>query len=159
MPALPILASCLLAGLLLLPSSCTNGADDDSGSSSSSGGGNVGPCGSEFCDGLKFGHAMSGFQLSGESTTFDLSETTGTVYFRLESQADFSGRFVRLYINYASTNTPYGQKDYTLPQSYGHITLSSFRITDQGTYDVKAYLVTNAGVETHVTTSTLTMVP
>ncbi|MBI5511178.1 MAG: hypothetical protein HY903_20650 [Deltaproteobacteria bacterium] len=46
-----------------------------------------------------------------------------------------------------------------MPQTYGHILLSSFRITDVGTYEIRAYLVTAGGSETHVVTKPITMTP
>jgi hypothetical protein len=70
-----------------------------------------------------------------------------------------AGRAVRLYIN----DGTYAQKDYTNPQSYGHILLSSFRITDVGAFTVKGYLVEQVGPdigkETFVADSTITMTP
>jgi hypothetical protein len=121
-------------------------------------------CGSQdtFRNSLTFGTGITGggFELAGEATNFSLSSDGADIWFRLESAADFDGRFVRLYI-YSGTY-PYSQKDYTLPQPNGHILLSSFRITDPDSYTVKAYLVeevVDIGVETHVIDAPLAMGP
>jgi hypothetical protein len=127
----------------------------------------LGACGSntntsEFKNSLTFGTGLGPtfFDLIGESTTFSvgLMGTTGQIWFRLESADDMAGRAVRLYIN-----GTYAQKDYVNPQSYGHILLSSFRITDVGTFTVKGYLVAQVGPdigkETLVAESTITMQP
>lgn len=113
----------------------------------------------DFADGLTIGTGMSGFNLIGEGSTSSLSATGGgTLYFRLESASDIGTRFVRLYI-YGSGGAPYGQKDVVPPQSYGHILLSSFRITDAGSYEVRGYLVdTSSGItETRIATATVTV--
>jgi hypothetical protein len=69
------------------------------------------------------------------------------------------GRAVRLYVN----NGTYATKDYTNPQSYGHMLLSSFRITDTGSFSVKGLLVEqigpDIGKETFIAESTVTMQP
>jgi hypothetical protein len=117
---------------------------------------------SSYKDRLTFGTGIggTGFDLLGESTTFSvgLMGSTGQIWFKLESSADMNGRAVRLYIN-----GTYAQKDYTNPQSYGHFLLSSFRITDVGTFTVKAYLVEQVGPdigkETFVAQSTINMTP
>ncbi|MFA6032543.1 MAG: hypothetical protein WC889_06560 [Myxococcota bacterium] len=116
-------------------------------------------CGSQnqFTNSLTFGTGIggNGFSLVGESTSFSLKALAGNpIYFRLESEADVDGRFLRLYFN------DIYNKDYTLPQSYGHITLSSFPITNTGTYVIKAYYVKTVidiGQETWITTSTITV--
>ncbi|MBU0676054.1 MAG: hypothetical protein KJ950_15565 [Proteobacteria bacterium] len=144
-----ILLSCLILTLSVMMSACGGG-----GSSSTSG----------FSDQLALGTGLAGngFDLAGEAQTFSLVATGGgTITFRLESAADFEGRFVRLYINYP-TGTPYWQNDIIPPQADGHILLSSFRVTDVGTYVVKAYLVSDSGggvTETHVADATLVMTP
>ena len=70
-----------------------------------------------------------------------------------------AGRAVRIYIN----DGTYGTDDYETPQSYGHILLSSFRITDTGTFTVKGYLVEQVGPdigkETLVAGANITMQP
>jgi hypothetical protein len=85
--------------------------------------------------------------------------STGQIWFRLESAEDMAGRAVRLYIN----DGTYAQEDYINPQSYGHILLSSFRITDVGTFTVKGYLVEQVGPdigkETFVAQSSIDMQP
>jgi len=57
----------------------------------------------------------------------------------------------------------YGMEDYPSLQSYGHYLLSTFRITDTGTFTVKGYLVEQVGPdigkETFVAGSTITTTP
>ena len=116
-------------------------------------------CGSsdsqQFTNNLTFGTSIggNGFQLVNEGTTF----TAPDIAFKLESADDMAGRAVRLLIN----DGTYATKDYTPPQDYGHYLLSSFRITDSGTYVVKGYLVAQVGPdigkETFVAQSTLTV--
>jgi hypothetical protein len=126
----------------------------------------LGACGgggSDFKNSLTFGDGIggNGFTLLNEGTTFSVATmgSTGQIWFKLESSADMAGRAVRLYIN----DGTYAQKDYTNPQSYGHILLSSFRITDVGAFTVKGYLVEQVGPdigkETFVADSTITMTP
>jgi hypothetical protein len=109
-----------------------------------------------FKDELKFGTGInySAFQLTGEATSFDVL-TTRQLSFRLESSANFSGRFVRLYLNSLE------QKDFTgCANADAHLCLSSFPVSTAGTYDVKAYLVDTVidiGKETLVTSATFTL--
>jgi hypothetical protein len=92
-----------------------------------------------------------------EGTSFSLARTGGTVWFRLESASDMGGRAVRLYVNGGT----YATDDFANPQSYGHLLLSSFRITDLGAFAVKAYLVAQVGPDigqaSFVAESTLNM--
>jgi len=112
--------------------------------------------GGQFKDELLFGTGLdgTGFGLSGTSDSFDLTRVS-TVWFRLESAANFDGRFVRLYFNGAE------QKDFSgCANADAHICLSSFAVSTKGSYQVKAYLVkavVDIGQETLVTTRTLTL--
>ena len=114
---------------------------------------------SDFKNELSFGTGLAGngFDLAGENTTFSLAllGPAAQIYFRLESAEDMAGRAVRLYLD-SVTN-----KDFTNPQSYGHILLSAFTITNPGTYTVQAYLVEQVGPdmgkETFVVQSPLTL--
>jgi hypothetical protein len=142
----------LLVGLLLV--SCSSKSSDSGGA-----------CGG-FSNDLRFGTGMggNGFDLSGESTSFSVASVNAghDIWFRLESCDDIASRFVRLYIDSGTgTNAaPYGQKDITLPQTYGHITVSSgIRITDVGSYQVRAYYVTSGGQETHLIDANVQMTP
>ena len=136
---------CVFAFLLVGTSGCGSSKSSDS----------------EFSDSLTFGTSLggTGFDLIGEGTSFSVATTTGTLWFKLESSADMAGRAVRLYIN----DGTYATKDYTNPQSYGHILLSSFRITDTGAFTVKGYLVEQVGPdigkETFIASSTVNMGP
>ena len=112
--------------------------------------------GDQFSNRLTFGTGIGqggdAFALVNEGTTF----TAPDIWFKLETAEDLDSRAVRLYIN----DGTYATKDYTPSQTYGHYFLSSFRITDPGTYTVKGYLVKQVGPdigqETFVAQSTLT---
>jgi len=114
---------------------------------------------SSYKNSLNFGTGLAGngFDLAGENSTFSVAAVAGSLYFRLESADDMAGRAVRLYFD-SVTN-----KDFPNPQQYGHILLSSFTITNPGTYTVKAYLVEQVGPdigkETFVAQSDLLMQP
>lgn len=129
---------------------------------SSCGGG--GTCvGGSFCDKLSLGTGSSGFVLTGEGDSFSVATlgSSGQIWFRLESGAAFGNRAGRLYITYAQGNSPYWQRDYSGLQSVAHLLLSSFRVTDPGSFTVKAYLVEQVGPdlgkETFVAEHALTM--
>jgi hypothetical protein len=118
---------------------------------------------SDFNNSLTFGTGFggNGFDLINPGTSFSVAAegTTGAIYFKLESAADMAGRAVRIYIN----DGTYATHDYPSLQSYGHILLSSFRITDTGTFTVKGYLVEQVGPdigkETFVAGANITMQP
>ena len=100
---------------------------------------------SSFSNKLALGTGIGGptyFDLVGESTTFSVAmEPAAGLAFRLESAEDMGGRAVRIYVN----NGTYGTHDFKALQDYGHIYLSSFRITDVGTFTVKGMLVAQIG--------------
>jgi len=112
--------------------------------------------GGGFKDELKFGTGINygAMQLTGEATSFDVL-TTRQLSFRLESAANFDGRFVRLYLNSLE------QKDFSgCANADAHICLSSFNVSTPGTYEVKAYLVATVidiGKETLVTSATFSL--
>ena len=116
---------------------------------------------SSFKNSLTFGASLggTGFDLIGESKTFSLAalSTQPQIYFKLESADDMAGRAIRLYFD-SITN-----KDFTNPQSYGHILLSAFAASNVGTYDVQGHLVAQVGPdigkETFVARSDLTITP
>jgi hypothetical protein len=109
-----------------------------------------------FRDSLAFGTGFggNGFSLTGESDTFEVA-TTSMLTFRMESSANFDGRFVRLYFN-DITN-----KDFAACASAdAHICLSQFPVSTPGTYVVDAYLVQtiiDIGKETFVASHTFTL--
>jgi len=109
-----------------------------------------------FKDELKFGTSINyaAMQLIGPAESFDLA-TTKMLSFRLESAANFDGRFVRLYLNGLE------QKDFSAcANKDAHICLSSFAVSTKGTYQVKAYLVATTvdiGTETLVTSATFSL--
>lgn len=125
-----------------------------------------GSCSGGFCDKLTFGTGITGtgFTLVGETDTFSVATlgSSGQIWFRLESSKAFGNKAARLYINSPGTPpTPYWQKDYSGLQADAHLLLSTFRVTDKGTYDVVAYLVEQVGPdigkETRVTNAQLVM--
>jgi hypothetical protein len=99
--------------------------------------------GGGFNDRLTFGTAIggNGFALVGEGTTFSLTSTTGTIWFKVESSRDIGSQTIRLYVN----DGTYSTEDFTVSQASSHFLLSSIRITDTGTYKVKAYMVQAVG--------------
>ena len=103
-----------------------------------------------WANGLIFGTGLggTGSDLIGTATTF----STGQIYFRLESAADMAGRAVRIAINGGA----YSQKDYANPQASGHTLLSSFSITDVGTFTVDGSLV-GSSQETDVASALVTI--
>jgi hypothetical protein len=112
-------------------------------------------CGSGgFKDDLRFGSGSTGFDLTGESDTFNVA-TTRMVYFRFESAANFDNRFVRLYFNKLE------QKDFAACASAdAHLCVSGFAVSTPGTYQVEGYLVqtvVDIGKETLVAKKTLTL--
>lgn len=118
--------------------------------------------GAEYQNTLTFGTGVggSGFDLLGEGTTFSVTALgSQAIWFKLGSAADMQGRAVRLYFN----DGTYATKDYQNPQDYGHYLLSSFRLTDVGSFTVKANLVAQVGPdigkETLVAQATLAMQP
>lgn len=114
--------------------------------------------GDQFSNKLTFGTGIGqggdSFALVNEGTIFT---APADIWYKLESAEDMAGRTVRLYIN----DGTYATKDYPAAQDYGHYQLSSFRITDVGTFTVKANLVAQVGPdmgkETFVAQSTLTV--
>jgi hypothetical protein len=106
-----------------------------------------------FKDDLRFGTGIDygAMKLTGEGTSF----AAGPISFRVESAANFDGRFVRLYLNALE------QKDFSAcANADAHICLSAFNVSNPGTYEVKAYLVATVvdiGKETLVTSSSFTV--
>lgn len=111
-----------------------------------------------FHDELKFGTGIdgTGFGLVGVAESFSLAANR-SLYFRFESQAKFDNRFVRLYFNKLE------QKDFSACAAVdSHICLSSFTVSNAGTYNVEAFLVktvVDIGQETLVASRTLTLTP
>jgi hypothetical protein len=95
---------------------------------------------SEFQDELKLGTGMSGFDLTGEATTFTMTEGSIILYFRLESQEDMAGRTVVLDF-LTSGDDLINTITRAQTQSYGHIMLSSFEwLGGIGNFKINAYL-------------------
>jgi len=95
---------------------------------------------SEFSNNIQLGTGVNSanpFILTGVGTTF-LAETA--IYFRLESQDDMAGSAVKIQVN-RSNGSLYNSFNYTNPQSYGHIMVSSFTISELGSFTVTGILV------------------
>ncbi len=89
-----------------------------------------------FSNSLKLGTGMSGFNLTGEGTSF----SAGTyIYFRLECEEDMGGSPVRIKVTKSGTGT---STDFNFPslQDYGHLYLSSFSVAEPGSYTATGIL-------------------
>jgi|WetSurMetagenome_2_1015567.scaffolds.fasta_scaffold875832_1 hypothetical protein len=94
----------------------------------------------EFSNKLELGtgtSASNSFVLTGVGTTF----TAGSlIYFRLESKDDMAGSNVNMKVM-RSNGTDFNTFLFVNPQSYGHIMVSSFAITETGNFMVTGILV------------------
>lgn len=92
----------------------------------------------QFTNKLTLGTGMnaSNFTLIGEGTVFTRVGNSATIYYRLESAADFGGAGVSIKIEKqsGSSYTVVGTYAYSNPQSYGHIIMSSFGVSDIGSF-------------------------
>lgn len=132
----------ITAALLLSLDACGDAAED--------------PGTSLFTDQLTFGTGLDNvnFALTGEATTFTVG-TGRTLYFRLESSANFAGRFVRLYFNDADPRDFAG-----CARADANICMTGFMATSTGTFEVKGYLVdatTEPAKESVVAARTITL--
>jgi hypothetical protein len=95
---------------------------------------------SEFNDELKLGTGMIGFDLTGEASTFTLTDASIFLYFRLESKDDMAGRNIILDFLTSGDNL-INTITREPAQNYGHITLSSFEWEGgTGNFKINAYL-------------------
>ena len=102
-----------------------------------------------FTNRLLVGSEFDGSTVTGTASSFSLSSLAngGDLYAHIESGAAFENKFARLYIN----DGIYGQKDYcptcnSQPLLNGtNLKVGLFRITDPGTYTLKAYAVEEVG--------------
>jgi len=94
----------------------------------------------EYSNSLKLGTGMnaSNFTLTGEGTVF---QKQTAIYFRLESKDDMAGSDVRISVTKTGTSSVENH-DYPSVQSYGHITMSAFSVTDPGSYTATGILLT-----------------
>jgi hypothetical protein len=97
-----------------------------------------------FKNELTLGTGMSGFQLTGVSTTFTLAGGSQQIFWRLESAADMAGSDVTISLEKISGGAFVSYKSFPYPhvQDYGHIMLSSFTVTEPGSYRATGILVT-----------------
>jgi hypothetical protein len=115
---------------------------------------NVIGSGGTFTNKLTIGSGFNGTDITGIGTSFSLAATSGgTLYARMESGSPYGTKFARLYIN----DGTYGQKDYCTTcnsqplLNAANVKIGQFRITDTGSFTLKAYAVTTVvdiGVET-----------
>lgn len=112
----------LLFAILLFSTSCNKSTDSTS---------------SEFSNSLKLGTGFSTtFDLAGEGTTFQHGTN---IYFRLESKDDMAGSPVRINVKGSGVDVNF---DFQNPQSYGHILISAFSVTNSGSYTATGILTT-----------------
>jgi hypothetical protein len=97
-----------------------------------------------FKNELTLGTGMSGFQLTGVSTTFTLVGGSVQIFWRLESAADMAGSDVILSIekNSAGTWVSYNSQTFPRLQDYGHIMVSSINISEYGSFRATGKLAT-----------------
>lgn len=98
----------------------------------------------EFTNKITLGTSMtaSTFTINGQSTTFTRLGGTATIYFRLESAVDVGGSGVSIKVEKqsGSSYTVVGTYAYANPQGYGHIVMSSFTISEAGSYRITGLL-------------------
>ncbi|MBN1398138.1 MAG: hypothetical protein JXA06_08935 [Bacteroidetes bacterium] len=97
----------------------------------------------QFTNKLTLGTGMDGFTITGETTNFNLTGGSVTIFWRLESSADMAGSNVNIVIHDLSSSSTANDISFTFtnPQSYGHIMLSSFALTNSGSYKATGILV------------------
>jgi len=124
----PIVMYALLAGCIFSVGCNKNPSDSNSG----------------FSNKLTLGTGMNGFNLVNEGTSFTRIGSNVTIYFRLESASDMAGSNVAIYIEKSISGrwSTYNSFLFTNPQSYGHIMLSSFTISDAESFRATGILVT-----------------
>jgi hypothetical protein len=101
---------------------------------------------SEFSNKLTLGTGMNGFNLVNEGTTFTRTGANAMIYFRLESAADMAGSNVTIKVekNSSGTWSNYLSFPFTSIQSYGHIFLSGFSLSDAGSFRATGILATGS---------------
>jgi hypothetical protein len=139
--------SITLAAALALLVTCSACKKDDPASSTD-----------QYSNKLTLGTGMnaSNFTLTGEGSVFTRSGAAATIYYRLESAADFGGAGVSLKIEKqsGSSYTVVGTYPYANPQNYGHIIMSAFNVADIGSYRATGLLTATSAV---VATTTFTV--
>jgi hypothetical protein len=101
----------------------------------------------EFTNKLTLGTGMSGFNITGEATTFYQVGGAVNLFWRLESVDDMAGSQVKIKIEKSVSGTfqPLDSLTFNNPQSYGHIMLSSFSHDyGTGTFRATGILVTGS---------------
>ena len=100
--------------------------------------------GDQYSNTLTLGTGMSGFTITGETTNFYRLGGQAIIYWRLESSADMAGSSVRIAIAKQGTNGFVSDTSFTFAstQSYGHIMLSSFALSEIGSFRATGILVT-----------------
>ena len=138
------LIAVLIVSIMFLSSSCKK---DDSTSSSD-----------QFTNKLTLGTGwnVSNFTLTGEGSAFTRVGTAATIYFRLESATDLGGAGISIKIEKQSGSnyTVVGTYPYSNPQSYGHIIMSSFTVSDIGSFRATGMITSSSSV---IATTTFTV--
>lgn len=103
------------------------------------------PVEDEFSNNLIIGTGVdySKFAISGEGTSFTKIGPSLTLYWRLESKNDMQGSAVKIKIEKqnAGVYAAYTEFSYNAAQDYGHIMISSFSLTESGSYKATGILV------------------
>jgi hypothetical protein len=102
----------------------------------------------QFTNKLTLGTGMnaSNFTLIGEGSSFTRIGGTVQIFYRLESASDFGGAAVSIKIEKQSGSnyTLVGTYNYPNPQNYGHIIMSSFNVTESGSFRATGMLTANS---------------
>jgi hypothetical protein len=87
---------------------------------------------------------MSNFSLVNEGTAFARLGSSVTIYFRLESASDMAGSNVTIKIEKQASGSWAADTSFAFvnPQSYGHLLLSSFSLSDAGYFRATGILAT-----------------
>ncbi len=104
----------------------------------------------QYVNKLTLGTGMnaSNFTLVGEGSSFTRGASYALIYYRLESVNDYGGAGISIKIEKQSGSnyTTVGTYSYPNPQSYGHIIMSSFTVTDVGSFRATGLLTNTSNV-------------
>jgi hypothetical protein len=132
--AMRFLTTLFIIASMVMFSSCNK---DDSSSSSD-----------QYSNKLTLGTGMnaSNFSLIGEGNAFTRVSGTAIIYYRLESATDQGGGGVSIRIEKqsGSSYTIVGTYNYPNLQNYGHITMSSFNVSEAGSYRATGLLTSSS---------------
>ena len=104
----------------------------------------------QYTNKLTVGSGMnaSNFTLIGEGSALARTGPVTTVYYRLESAADFAGAGITIKVEKqtGSTYTAVASYPYSNPQAYGHIIMSAFAVVETGTYRATGMITATSAV-------------